>query len=103
MTYINAVKYILSLPDNDSHLADGAAFERIRLVCDILGSPQKKPINVHICGDVGKSSCFTMLEAILSHSHNSFGHYSFDSKNDIRECISVNKKPVSHAEFADAV
>lgn len=100
MTYINAVKYILSLPDTP---CDADSIERMRIICDTLDTPRKKLKSVHVCGDVGKDSCLTMIEAILKSTSHSFGRCSLHFSDDPRECISVNGKAISHFEFSEII
>lgn len=101
MTYVNAIKYILSLPLESEHGPDAEAVERMRLICDTFGSPQKKLKFIHVTGEVGKDSCLSMLEAILSRTSYRFGRYSFSERSEPRECITINQKAISHSDLAD--
>ena len=101
MTYINAVKYLLSL--SDEPLNDPLIIERMRTVCDTFGNPQKHLKSVHICGDVGKDSCSQMLSSILRCASYRAGIHSVSHSDDFRSCISVSGKPISYAEFADTI
>ena len=103
MTYINAVKYILSLPNEDDSAREAEVTERMRTVCEALGDPQKKLKFVHSCGDVGKDSCFSMLESVLRQTPLKVGRCFLPKGNEPREWISINQKIISHAEFSDAV
>lgn len=103
MTYLNAVKFILSLPTDDTYLNDTAVLERMRAVCSELDSPQKLIQSIHVCGDVGKDSCCRMLESILKYSPYSFGRYSLSFDNDPRKCLSVNGNTISYSEFASLI
>ena len=101
MTYINAVKYLLSLPheaDNDS-----ATIERMRTVCDTFGNPQKQLKCIHVCGDVGKGSSLQMISSILRSASYRDGVCSFPDSDDFRSSISVLGKPIAYAEFADII
>lgn len=101
MTYINAVKYLLSL-QNDP-LNDHAVIERMRTVCDTFGNPQKHLKCIHVCGDVGKDSCSQMLSSILRIASYREGVYSVPHSDDFRSCLSVSGKPISYDEFADII
>jgi dihydrofolate synthase/folylpolyglutamate synthase len=103
MTYLNAVKFILSLPTDDSYLNDTAALERMRAACAAMDSPQKLIQSIHVCGDVGKDSCCRMLESVLKSSQYSFGRYSLSYDEDPRIGISANGKIISYADFADVI
>ena len=100
MTYINAVKYIRSLPDLQSNTG---SIERMRIICNTLGNPQKKLKALHVCGDVGKDSCITMLGSVLKNTSHSFGRCSLTNLYEPRECIFINGNVISHFEFADIV
>lgn len=103
MTYLNAVKFILSLPTDDLYFRDTSALERMRVVCTALNSPQKLIQSIHVCGDVGKDSCCRMLESMLKYSPYSFGRYSFSKDDDPRTCLSVNGNIISYADFAEII
>jgi len=103
MTYLNAVKFILSLPTDNSYLSDTAALERMRVACAAMDSPQKLIQSIHVCGDVGKDSCCRMLESVLKNSPYSFGRYSLSYDEDPRACLSVNGKIISYADFAEII
>ena len=103
MTYINAVKYLLSLQATDISYGDPEIIERMRVVCDALGNPQKKLKFIHVCGDVGKDSCLNMTESILKQASLKVGRSSIPQGDEPREWISVNQKSISHAELAEAV
>ena len=65
MTYINAVKYLMSLEDNADAFADPSALERMRLVCDSFELSARNLKCIHVCGDDGKESTSLMLSSIL--------------------------------------
>ena len=98
MTYNNAVKHINALPEKHS-----VGLERMRTLCIALGSPQKQIRCIHVCGDVGKNSCSSMLTSIITQSGYTVGRYSLSHPGELRECIRIGNKPIPHAEFADIV
>lgn len=98
MTYNNAVKHINAMPEKHS-----VGLERMKTLCAALGSPQKQIRCVHICGDLGKSSCSSMLTSIIAQSGYTVGLYSISYAGELRERIRIGNKPIPHAEFADTV
>ena len=97
MTYVNAVKYMMSLPTGDANI------ERAHKILDSLGSPHRQLRSLHICGKYGKNSCSRMISSILSKCSLTVGEYSPYRKNELRETISINGKLISHDCFAELV
>jgi folylpolyglutamate synthase/dihydropteroate synthase len=93
----------MSLPDEAEELGDPSILERMRTACGKLDCTPKKVRCVHVYGDVGKDSCIKMVSSILKSASYSAGHCSLSYEGDIRNCISINEKPISYAEFADIV
>ena len=59
MTYINAVKYLQTLPKT------GTSLDRAKKVLAMSTDVLTQPHTIHICGADGKSSCLRMLSSIL--------------------------------------
>ena len=57
MTYLNAIKYLLSLPEKGDVPEDAALLERMRTVTAELDHPERDTLYVHIAGQSGKNSC----------------------------------------------
>ena len=66
----------------------------IRILCGILGNPEKKIRSVHIAGTNGKGSTSHMLAAILQRSGYKTGLYTSPHLYDFRERIRVNGQMV---------
>src|ERR1022692_4245608 len=66
----------------------------IRILCGILGNPEKKFRSVHIAGTNGKGSTSHMLAAILQRSGYKTGLYTSPHLYDFRERIRVNGQMV---------
>lgn len=94
MTYINAVKYLCSLPKT------GANLDRARKVLSLLTDSSKQPRAIHICGTDGKNSCQRMLSSILQDGKYTVGAFSIPTSEDMREAISINGKPISYEHFS---
>ena len=103
MTYLNAIKYLKSLSQDNSLLNDPAIPERMRLVCNHFGFTAGSLKSLHICGDVGKDSCCLMLSSILQNAAYKVGRYSLPSSDDFKSCISLNEKKISHTDFAEII
>ncbi len=97
MTYVNAVKYIKSCENGIP------SPERMRLLCRYLGDPQRQMKFVHIAGGSGKSSCASMLSMMLTEAGYRVGSLTSPFIREHREMVSVNKEPLSHADFAKFV
>ena len=61
MTYNETLEYIHSL----GNFSMPAGLERIKLVLDVLGNPQKDLKAIHIAGTNGKGSVAAMLAQVL--------------------------------------
>ncbi len=103
MTYLNAVKYLSSLRNDIDALNDPSSLERMRFACDGFGNPEKLIKCIHVCGDVGKDSCSSMLSSILSRSSYKVGRYSIPHHNDFKACISSSEKDISYADFTEII
>ena len=103
MTYINTVKYLLSLANDEDAFSDSSALERMRLACENLEISLQNFKCVHICGDEGKESCSRMLTSILENASYKVGLYSLPSSDDFRSCLFSDKKSISHSDFAEII
>ena len=103
MTYINAVKYLSSLCNDISALHDGAILERMRLACDSFDNPERNTKCIHVCGDIGKDSCSTMLSSILSHASYKVGRFKVPVGNEFKACILANDKEISYSDFTEII
>ena len=92
MTYHNAIKYILSSPQKN-----GAAdsFERVRLICERLGSPERRLKYVRFAGSNGKTVCQTMLESVLHEHGIKVGSLLMPVCAEPRENVRIGRAPIS--------
>lgn len=92
MTYHNAVKYIQSAP-----IKNGAAesLERIRLLCERLGSPERRLKYIRFAGSNGKTVCQTMLSSILTESGLRVGSLIMPASGEPESNVLVCGKQIS--------
>jgi dihydrofolate synthase/folylpolyglutamate synthase len=92
MTYHNAIKYILSSPQKN-----GAAdsFERVRLICQRLGSPERRLKYIRFAGSNGKTVCQTMLESVLHEDGIKVGSLLMPVSAEPRENVRIGRTPIS--------
>lgn len=103
MTYINAVKYLMSLPNDGDSFNDSSSIERMRLACDSFEISPRNLKCIHIYGNEGKESCYSMLSSILENASYKVGHYFASSSNELKNCICCDKKSISHSDFAETI
>ncbi len=97
MTYINAVKYLLSLPRT------GTSLDKARKALSLLSDVSMQPRSIHICGEDGKNSCLRMLSAILEDGGYTVGAFVSPSSDDMREAISINGRPITYERFSGLI
>ncbi len=91
MTYHNAVKYILSAPDDNG----SEQFDRLSALLSLLDSPERKIRYVRFAGSNGKSVCLSMLASILSEASIKVGSLTMPIVDDPRQNITVDELPLS--------
>ena len=103
MTYLNAVKYLRSLIQDEGSLSDPSVLERMRAACNKF-EYHLRPIKcIHVCGEIGKDSCCLMLSSILNNASYKAGRFSAFDPDDFKSSISVAGKQISHSDFADII
>lgn len=95
MTYHNAIKYIKCAPEPMSGKPN---YNGIRLLCEKLGSPQKKLRYLRLAGNNGKTVCGRMLVSILKSAGIPTGCLTMPLHDEIRENILVNGEALSMEE-----
>ncbi len=95
MTYHNAIKYIKNAP---SGVSEEVRFERIRLLCEYLGEPQKRIKYIRLAGSNGKTLCGGMLISILKKADIRAGYLAMPPRDDIRTNIVIDSKPLTMEE-----
>lgn len=97
VTYQQALDYIHSAP----RFKGKAALERMRRLCEILGSPQKGMRTLHIAGTNGKGSTANMLAAALHACGYRTGLFTSPYVIDFRERIQVDGRYIAPQELAE--
>jgi dihydrofolate synthase / folylpolyglutamate synthase len=77
--------------------------DRMHKLMTALGSPQRQFESVHVVGSNGKSSTVRMIAAILQRHGLRTGAYTSPHLRSFAERIEVEERPVTGAEFAEAV
>jgi dihydrofolate synthase/folylpolyglutamate synthase len=85
-------------PAEDQMVPD---LERIRLLCDLLGSPQKSYPAIHLTGTNGKSSTARMVDSLLQAFGLRPGRYTSPHLDSVTERISLDGQPISEERFAE--
>ena len=101
MTYHNAIKYIKTAPTTDPN--EGTITNRISVLCEALGNPQKKIKYIRLAGNNGKTVCARMLISILNNSGITNGCLSMPVYDDVKDNIRINGEPVSMEEIISYV
>lgn len=79
--------------------ASRPGLERIRLLCDKLGNPEKKLSVIHIAGTNGKGSAAAMLSSILAAAGLRTGTYTSPHLERYNERFLINGAEISDADF----
>ena len=96
MTYHNAIKYILTSPQRNGASGTGAdSFERVRLICARLGSPEKRVKYIRFAGSNGKTVCQTMLESVLHAAGIKVGSLLMPVSAEPRENVRIGRVPLA--------
>ena len=85
-------------PAEDTMVPD---LDRIRLLCDLLGSPQKSYPAIHLTGTNGKTSTARMVDALLQGFGLRPGRYTSPHLDSVTERITLDGQPISEERFAE--
>ena len=75
------------------------SLDRIREVCDLLGSPQAAAPVVHVAGTNGKTSTTRMIDALLREFGLRTGRFTSPHLHTMRERISFDGQPIDPERF----
>lgn len=78
------------------------SLDRIRLLLDFLGTPQRRYRSVHLTGTNGKTSTARLVEAVLAASGHRTGRLTSPHLTTVRERIALAGDPISEAAFVEA-
>jgi dihydrofolate synthase/folylpolyglutamate synthase len=73
--------------------------ERIRLLMDVLGSPQKSYPVIHVAGTNGKTSTARLIDALLRSFGLRVGRYTSPHLQSVTERITLDGEPLSDERF----
>lgn len=76
--------------------------DRIRMLCDLLGDPQRAYPAVHLTGTNGKTSTARMVDALLRRLDLRVGRYTSPHLDSPTERVVVDGAPVTEEAFAAA-
>lgn len=76
--------------------------ERITLLCDLLGSPQRSCPSIHLTGTNGKSSTARMIDALLQGFGLRPGRYTSPHLDSVTERITIDGQPLTEEQFTAA-
>jgi len=85
-------------PAEDAMVPD---LDRIRLLCDLLGSPQKTYPAIHLTGTNGKTSTARMVDALLQGFGLRPGRYTSPHLDSVTERITLDGQPISEERFSE--
>jgi len=105
MTYDDALRWLLTLPDFErtGEFADRPDVEPMRALLAALGGPHLGRPTVHIAGSKGKGSTGAMIEAVLRAAGMRTGHYISPHLHRYSERIRLDGKPLDGDAFAAAI
>ena len=75
--------------------------ERITLLLDLLGSPQRAYPSIHLTGTNGKSSTARMIDALLQGFGLRPGRYTSPHLDSVTERITVDGQPLTEEQFVE--
>ena len=101
MTYHNAIKFIKNAPAAIPH--GSSAPERIALLFETLGNPQKGIQYIRLAGSNGKTVAARMIIWILNRAGIENGCLSMPVHEEIRENLRINGEPISMEETVSCV
>ncbi len=100
MNYPESVRFLYALGNEIKTAKFG--LERMRVLCDALGSPERASRFIHVAGTNGKGSTCAMIESALRTAGIRTGLYTSPHLVEPTERIQIDGAPVSHEQFAAA-
>src|SRR5690349_10307549 len=75
--------------------------DRIRMLCDLMGSPQQAYPSIHLTGTNGKTSTARMIDALVRALGVRPGRYTSPHLASVTERICVDGLPLSEERFGE--
>lgn len=88
----------IRFPSEDRMVPD---LDRITLLCDLMGDPQRAYPSVHLTGTNGKTSTARMVDSQLRAFGLRPGRYTSPHLDSVTERITLDGDPISEARFAE--
>jgi dihydrofolate synthase/folylpolyglutamate synthase len=76
------------------------SLEPMRVLCDLLGDPQRSYPVIHLTGTNGKTSTSRMIDALLRALNMRTGRYTSPHLESMTERIALDGEPISEERFA---
>lgn len=106
MNYIDAVNFLLSLPDMERRSrgpqARTMSLDTMKALLKVLGSPEKGRCTVHVTGSKGKGSTSAFIASALAMDYSTM-LYSSPHLHSYRERICADLHPISEHDFANGI
>ena len=99
MQYSECIEYL----EHEVGFASRPGLERIRVLCDALGNPERRLSVIHIAGTNGKGSAAAMLSSILKEAGYRVGTYTSPHLERYNERFLINSEAISDEVFAEEV
>ncbi len=99
MRYQECIHYL----EHEVGFASRPGLERIQVLCDQLGNPEKKLPVIHIAGTNGKGSAAAMLSSILKEAGYRVGMYTSPHLERYNERFLINGEPITDKDFAEEI
>lgn len=99
MNYQECIHYL----EQEVGFGSVPGLERIQLLCDKLGNPEKKLSVIHVAGTNGKGSAVAMLSSVLKEAGYRVGTYTSPHLESYNERYQINGEEISDAAFAKEI
>lgn len=99
MNYQECIHYL----EQEVGFGSVPGLERIQLLCDKLGNPEKKLSVIHVAGTNGKGSAVAMLSSVLKEAGYRVGTYTSPHLESYNERYQINGEKISDAAFAKEI
>lgn len=99
MNYQECIHYL----EQEVGFGSVPGLERIQLLCDKLGNPEKKLSVIHVAGTNGKGSAVAMLSSVLKEAGYHVGTYTSPHLESYNERYQINGEEISDAAFAKEI
>ena len=99
MRYQECIQYL----EKEVGFGSVPGLERMQLLCDRLGNPERRLSVIHVAGTNGKGSAAAMLSSILTEAGYRVGTYTSPHLERYNERYQINGEEISDADFAKEI